>query len=782
MGRRSTPRADFPVEQMVTWQQIVDLWGWGEYQAIAKDAQHRVLRHYPPGGKWMSFAGEPKPLVTPPRAPQQVAVDDPRAPILPRAAPPQSPNRGLVRDVELGEHVGLPNPSGIRPRIEWLSAEGSCPRPASSEPPMARSSSAGRPPYSSRCTSSSKGDCKLMWWGRCSWARRSRVRYLSFAPNVPPAPPIVMNGEGATVTFEGHTIPVYIFRGRPVVIAGDLGRALGYADKGLVQSISTWPEFQRPGDFDVLKARICGHSRLRCVWLPERQPKVPRRSLVILTETGMDLACQKAQTEAGARLLSLLGRPCAPQLRRGESVTAGGREGATPSAPHPQRPRALCPGPPARGTLRSSTPRWLTGSTRLLAGSQRWRTGVGRSRLVSPVSRPIRRGSPEGSDPPMHALRPNGPGPGSLRRVHLRRRQLGGDRSATCGAATPGAATPRPAASPPRARTAACTRRCDASAPAVAWRRLRRRFPGLAHHRRRHPRRADQRPARRDQARRPGVDRGRRRCGQEHGDRGARRQSRRALGPARGRTAASAQLPRVLARCRPARSRSRPRMLDQRRRRPRLHTARPDPAPRRAPAALPLRGGARPRPTDGARDCFRFTGDVGTERPETARRAHRSPRPPRVAEGDDRRGEQPGNRLRRRRPGARRRRDRLRRTDRGRPPRVLRFTKRRWKPCESARARGAGKITPGSTPTSPVPPPTVAPVPAAAPAPDFSREFIALAAGWGVREIEGYKATLRAQQVPRDSIEGWLAAVREARGELEGDGDEPSDLPPDDPT
>jgi AAA domain len=107
----------------------------------------------------------------------------------------------------------------------------------------------------------------------------------------------------------------------------------------------------------------------------------------------------------------------------------------------------------------------------------------------------------------------------------------------------------------------------------------------------------------------------------------------------------------------------------------------------------------------------------------------------------------------------------------------LRFTKRRWKPCASARARGAGKITPGPTPTSPVAPPTDAPIPAA-PAPDFSRELIGLAAGWGVREIEGYKATLRAQQVPQDSIEGWVAAVREARGELEGDGEAPPDLPP----
>jgi prophage antirepressor-like protein len=156
-----------------------------------------------------------------------------------------------------------------------------------------------------------------------------------------------MNGEGATATFEGHTIPVYIFRGRPVVVAGDLGRALGYADKGLAQSISTWPEFQRPGDFDVLEGADLRAFKAQMRLVAGAATKVPRRSLLVLTETGMDLACQKAQTEAGARLRRYLADHVLPKLRRGESVTAGGTKvpliPALPpagSGPAPRPPRA----------------------------------------------------------------------------------------------------------------------------------------------------------------------------------------------------------------------------------------------------------------------------------------------------------------------------------------------------------------------------------------------------------------------------------------------------------
>jgi hypothetical protein len=45
--------------------------------------------------------------------------------------------------------------------------------------------------------------------------------------------------------------------------------------------------------------------------------------------------------------------------------------------------------------------------------------------------------------------------------------------------------------------------------------------------------------------------------------------------------------------------------------------------------------------------------------------------------------------------------------------------------------------------------------------PDFSIEFIELAGRWSVREIEAYRARLRAQGVPRDSLIGWDRAVEE---------------------
>jgi hypothetical protein len=45
--------------------------------------------------------------------------------------------------------------------------------------------------------------------------------------------------------------------------------------------------------------------------------------------------------------------------------------------------------------------------------------------------------------------------------------------------------------------------------------------------------------------------------------------------------------------------------------------------------------------------------------------------------------------------------------------------------------------------------------------PDFSIEFIEMAGQWSVREVEAYRARLRAQGVPRDSLFGWDRAVAE---------------------
>jgi hypothetical protein len=110
----------------------------------------------------------------------------------------------------------------------------------------------------------------------------------------------------------------------------------------------------------------------------------------------------------------------------------------------------------------------------------------------------------------------------------------------------------------------------------------------------------------------------------------------------------------------------------------------------------------------------------------------------------------------------------------------LRYDKRRWQPCDAARARGAG------VPRPPAPEPPAARSPSterfqdlSTPAnepdwPDFSLSFIREAAAWGVRERESYLAQLRRRNVHRSTIEGWLDAVDDSRALEAG---EASDAP-----
>lgn len=70
---------DYPADEMQLWEQVTDQWGGGEYQAIAKDRNHRVIRHYPTANRWESFDGEPRPMVKPPR-PGTPTVQAPRPP------------------------------------------------------------------------------------------------------------------------------------------------------------------------------------------------------------------------------------------------------------------------------------------------------------------------------------------------------------------------------------------------------------------------------------------------------------------------------------------------------------------------------------------------------------------------------------------------------------------------------------------------------------------------------------------------------------------------------
>jgi len=95
---------------------------------------------------------------------------------------------------------------------------------------------------------------------------------------------------------------------------------------------------------------------------------------------------------------------------------------------------------------------------------------------------------------------------------------------------------------------------------------------------------------------------------------------------------------------------------------------------------------------------------------------------------------------------------------------TIRCGKRRWPPCQSALARAAlrasAELAGDPAEESPADLRLVA-----AQEPDFSRDAIAQAARWSVREMEAYRARMRAQRVPKETLLGWERAIEEQKAE-----------------
>jgi hypothetical protein len=210
--------ADFPIEEMGTWEQVAELFGGGTYQAVAKDANHRVVRHYPGSDWWMSFAAEPKPMVWYPRRPTENT----------RASDPTG-----TASEEQGEHRQEPAP-------------------------------------------------------------------------------IQVTSDGNAVSVNGRILRVYVFRGRPCVLAEDLMRALecDVPDLALLLSVLSRAnphvgEVLTGSDLRELQAMmevVCG------------APVGPIAEVLVLYEEGIDFACEAAQTPTGARLRSTLIEEVMPQI------------------------------------------------------------------------------------------------------------------------------------------------------------------------------------------------------------------------------------------------------------------------------------------------------------------------------------------------------------------------------------------------------------------------------------------------------------------------------------
>ena len=125
-GKLDNSAKDLPAGEIQSWAQVVGPWGGGEYKAIGKDKNHRVVAWYPEkNGEWMLFDLESKPFtlreqryhLSPP------AVAAPPAPLAPPALTPvEAALFELVR--ELRSAQALSTFSTETAMVELLKAQG----------------------------------------------------------------------------------------------------------------------------------------------------------------------------------------------------------------------------------------------------------------------------------------------------------------------------------------------------------------------------------------------------------------------------------------------------------------------------------------------------------------------------------------------------------------------------------------------------------------------------------------------------------------------------------
>jgi prophage antirepressor-like protein len=119
-----------------------------------------------------------------------------------------------------------------------------------------------------------------------------------------------------TVEFEGRTVTAVYFRDRWVWPAAQVGEAIGYEHgRKLADNVRReWPdEFVEGKDYEVLRGADLKAFRDVDTDSVFTSPKAPH--LLVLTESGIDLALVLAKTEKGRRLRRLLVDHILPQLR-----------------------------------------------------------------------------------------------------------------------------------------------------------------------------------------------------------------------------------------------------------------------------------------------------------------------------------------------------------------------------------------------------------------------------------------------------------------------------------
>ena len=144
------------------------------------------------------------------------------------------------------------------------------------------------------------------------------LRKLAAEPEPPPEP--------IATAPEDMGVRVYVFRGRPCVIAWAVGRALGYSNAGkkLIDSIrdpAKWAsEFIDGKDVETLRGDDLREFKALLDGSPDSGEASKTSQLTVLFESGWDLACINTNKPEGVRLRRRLADEVLPKLRRGEPV------------------------------------------------------------------------------------------------------------------------------------------------------------------------------------------------------------------------------------------------------------------------------------------------------------------------------------------------------------------------------------------------------------------------------------------------------------------------------
>lgn len=128
-------------------------------------------------------------------------------------------------------------------------------------------------------------------------------------------------------TFENHPITFVTFRGEPVVVARELGAALGYADPSKIgeKIRGDWSgDFIEGTDYRLLDGADLAAFKAEWPDTPESGASTldrTRRALLVLTESGWWMVAQKTEKALGVKLRRFLVEVL-KKIARGEGVPA----------------------------------------------------------------------------------------------------------------------------------------------------------------------------------------------------------------------------------------------------------------------------------------------------------------------------------------------------------------------------------------------------------------------------------------------------------------------------